>query len=638
MDTSPDETHFDVIVVGTGLTQAILAGALSRVGKKVLHLDRNDLYGGQMSSFSLQGLREWVTNTSAVQGEDGFPIDVVQSAQTSESWETIDIQPTTCDISSFIDRSFTDLTDAAENAESAESFEALARGSQYNIDLCPKMALAGNQLVDGLIQSGVARYLEFKGLHSTYVHTDGALRFVPTSKSEIFQDTFISPLEKRALMKITKFCLEHASDADDEQQYQQFKSGPFVELLKVRKVSPRLQNFILYAIAGASVDQTAANSPLMTTEEGVRRVKNYVESIGRFGSCAFLYPLYGVSELPQAFCRLSAVYGGVYILRNGPKQLLVDPSTKSFKGVITEQGHRFTADHLVSELDYLPISASMTVKETGQVRHVVAILQGTVKADATAPVVFIIPTNALDNADVIQVLQIGHESMCAPKGKSLIHLMMRDCGTAAEDLQRALHFVVQEGAAQMFKQRSKPVATEQDSDSDPESAESDDESSLIPDSGAEPLTADELQAAEEMKEQQRMERRKQREERQKRRRAEQEAANTFIQPRVLFTFSYLQVQRQVDGLDVANVHFTEDLNDELDMDSCVVEARALFTSLFPAEEFLPHTANPDEQNEEEREMEDLATYDLPEDNSPTTGTADTTTAVDDNTTLGGATP
>jgi len=41
--------EYDVIVVGTGLTECILSGVLSVKGKKVLHIDRNDHYGGCVS-------------------------------------------------------------------------------------------------------------------------------------------------------------------------------------------------------------------------------------------------------------------------------------------------------------------------------------------------------------------------------------------------------------------------------------------------------------------------------------------------------------------------------------------------------------------------------------------------------------
>jgi hypothetical protein len=40
-----DDTEFDVIVVGTGLTEAVAAAALARSGRKVLHLDALPFYG-----------------------------------------------------------------------------------------------------------------------------------------------------------------------------------------------------------------------------------------------------------------------------------------------------------------------------------------------------------------------------------------------------------------------------------------------------------------------------------------------------------------------------------------------------------------------------------------------------------------
>jgi RAB protein geranylgeranyltransferase component A len=38
--------EYDVVVLGTGLTECVLSGVLSVKGKKVLHIDRHDHYGG----------------------------------------------------------------------------------------------------------------------------------------------------------------------------------------------------------------------------------------------------------------------------------------------------------------------------------------------------------------------------------------------------------------------------------------------------------------------------------------------------------------------------------------------------------------------------------------------------------------
>jgi Rab GDP dissociation inhibitor len=54
-----DETY-DAIVLGTGLKECILSGLLSVNGYKVLHMDRNDYYGGECASLNLNKLYEKV--------------------------------------------------------------------------------------------------------------------------------------------------------------------------------------------------------------------------------------------------------------------------------------------------------------------------------------------------------------------------------------------------------------------------------------------------------------------------------------------------------------------------------------------------------------------------------------------------
>ncbi|KAK4918382.1 hypothetical protein LTR28_013148, partial [Elasticomyces elasticus] len=57
---SLDGTNWDVVIAGTGIQQSLLALALSRSGKGVLHVDRNAYYGGAEAAFSLQEAEEWV--------------------------------------------------------------------------------------------------------------------------------------------------------------------------------------------------------------------------------------------------------------------------------------------------------------------------------------------------------------------------------------------------------------------------------------------------------------------------------------------------------------------------------------------------------------------------------------------------
>ena len=67
-----------VIVLGTGLTECILSGLLSVEGKKVLHMDRNDYYGGDSASLNLTQVNSSRIPRSFV---TTFPSSIVNSGQ-----------------------------------------------------------------------------------------------------------------------------------------------------------------------------------------------------------------------------------------------------------------------------------------------------------------------------------------------------------------------------------------------------------------------------------------------------------------------------------------------------------------------------------------------------------------------------
>merc|ERR1711959_490050 len=59
------EEEYDVIILGTGLKECILSGLLSVSGKKVLHMDRNNYYGGESASLNLSQMFEKFANGAA---------------------------------------------------------------------------------------------------------------------------------------------------------------------------------------------------------------------------------------------------------------------------------------------------------------------------------------------------------------------------------------------------------------------------------------------------------------------------------------------------------------------------------------------------------------------------------------------
>ena len=54
----------------------------------------------------------------------------------------------------------------------------------------------------------------------------------------------------------------------------------------------------------------------------------YMTSLSRYGKSPYIYPLYGLGELPQGFARLAAIYGGTYMLDKKPDEILYDENGK----------------------------------------------------------------------------------------------------------------------------------------------------------------------------------------------------------------------------------------------------------------------------------------------------------------------
>lgn len=80
------------------------------------------------------------------------------------------------------------------------------------------------------------------------------------------------------------------------------------------------QDFTGHALA-LHRDDDYLGEPAVNT---IRRIKLYSDSLARYGKSPYLYPMYGLGELPQGFARLSAIYGGTYMLDKPIDEIVVE--------------------------------------------------------------------------------------------------------------------------------------------------------------------------------------------------------------------------------------------------------------------------------------------------------------------------
>ena len=238
---------------------------------------------------------------------------------------------------------------------------------RYSLDIVPRLAFCRGPFVDLIVDSGLHRYAEFISIQGSYLFIEGGLHRVPCSKGEVFKDKFIAMKEKRVLMKFMQTVLSYEPAAtgqsavgvgtksgalltDESEVRRQHAAGvrgpeaaaassraavdadaaelvgwlerPFLEFLKHKSLTGRLQAFILYALA--LLDGSDGLDGI-TTEQGLNALRRYMGCLGRFADThtAFISTMYGAGEIPQAFCRCCAVYGGVYVLRRTMFRMLV---------------------------------------------------------------------------------------------------------------------------------------------------------------------------------------------------------------------------------------------------------------------------------------------------------------------------
>jgi len=377
--------EYDAIVLGTGLKECIISGIMSVDGKKVLHMDRNDYYGGESASVNLQQLFE----------KFKAPPNPVLSQLNSRD---------------------------------------------FNIDLAPKFIMANGKLVKMLIMTNVNRYLEFKQVDGSYVLKDGKINKVPATDTEAVSTPLVGFFEKRRLRQFLIYVQEYeAADAKTHKGYD-LQRLTCQELFGKFGLEKGTIDFIGHALALYDSD-TYLEKPAADLME---RCKLYGESLARYGKSPYLYPLYGLGELPQAFARLAAVYGGTYMLHKPIKRIVYNDAGEAC-GVVSldEEGKEAYAKcrMLVGDPTYFPDKC----KKAEKVVRLIAILSHPISPGNEPSCQIILPQAQIDRPNDIYVFCVSSSHCVAAEGKYIAFVstvtsrsdVMNSDGTVNADVAKA---------------------------------------------------------------------------------------------------------------------------------------------------------------------------------------------------------
>jgi len=347
------DENYDAIVLGTGLKECILSGMLSVSGKKVLHIDRNKYYGGE--SASLTPLEDVFTKFEFPKPDE----------------------------------------------------QAYGRGRDWNVDLIPKFLMANGQLVKLLIHTGVTRYLEFKSVEGSYVYKGGKISKVPADEREALTSDLMGLFEKRRFKNFLAYVADFREE--DPRTWKDFdpRTQTMLQLYEKFGLDANTQDFTGHALA-LHRDDDYVRKPALET---IKRIRLYSESLARYGKSPYLYPMYGLGELPQGFARLSAIYGGTYMLDKSVDEIVVDGDGKV---VGVKSGEEVAkCKQVYCDPSYVP----NRVKKVGQVVRCICLLDHPIPntKDALSTQI-IIPQKQVNRKSDIYVSVVSNTHQVAAKG------------------------------------------------------------------------------------------------------------------------------------------------------------------------------------------------------------------------------
>lgn len=347
------DEEYDIIVLGTGLTECILSGILSIEGKKVLHIDRQDYYGGESASLNLTQLYKKFKPKKAYEDQFGKDRD-------------------------------------------------------WCVDLIPKFLMSNGELTNILVHTDVTRYMEFKQISGSFVYRGGKIAKVPATQMEAISSPLMGFFEKRRMKNFLEFIANYKEDEPSTHHGFNLDKNTMDEIYYKYGLERGTKDFIGHAMALHPNDDYLTQP----ARDTYNRIMLYVTSVARYGKSPYIYPLYGLGELPQGFARLSAIYGGTFMLDTPIDEVLTDDEGK-FQGVKTKEGTA-KAPIVISDPTYFPDK----VRSTGQkVIRAMCILDHPIPntSDADSAQI-IIPQNQVNRKNDIYIAVLSSAHNVCSKG------------------------------------------------------------------------------------------------------------------------------------------------------------------------------------------------------------------------------
>ena len=285
------DEEYDVIVLGTGLTECFISGLLAAQGDKVLQLDRNGYYGSASPTLSLENLYE-------------------------------------------------------KFGKGAPDEEKTGNSRSWNVELAPKFFMANGDFTKLMIHTGVAQYCEFQSVEGSYIFKKEKIHPIPKTSTDALRSELFGFFQKRKFVKFLEYAA--AYDKDDPTTHQGMDANTSMKAAFDHfGVDADGQCAVGHGLALNSDDEYLSKPHWETYD----RIKLYTDSAIKYGSSPFMYPMYGLGELAQGFARLVSRLGGIMML-NIPIDAV--EATEDGKVAVKSSDQTYVGKAVVGDPSYFP--------------------------------------------------------------------------------------------------------------------------------------------------------------------------------------------------------------------------------------------------------------------------------------------
>lgn len=375
------KSRYDVVILGGGLKQSLLAGLLTAHGKEVLQLPDASVSSGT---------------------ESGASFDLKQ------------------------------LSQALEGPEASLPSEAkVGKASEYSIERQPKMFIANGAQLQLLVASGAWQHMNppgFKRVHRSLMYRkrpDGKpdVHRILANSEDVVKTRMLAALDKARVVQFYLWI-----DRYDESDVKTHTSGPLSKTpLNLRKMSVAkfLNHWELPKEAAsmlvrgmALLDCTPRQLKKLPAIELVRRLKRYKDAYRTFPhmTSPYVYPVGGFgSTLVPAVSRILEANGGSCVRGRAVGEILRDAEGRAC-GIETE-GARIEADCIVAGPECVPDR----VKRKYEIVRLYAVLNHppNLCKDSTS-CQLLMPAEHCDRASDVYVASYSSMHGVAPKNKWVV--------------------------------------------------------------------------------------------------------------------------------------------------------------------------------------------------------------------------